>query len=180
MAALVLAVGGIYGYSHTAGGYDGGQAEYMFVPYADFQLLRFPDKDQAMEKIRDLALLSDILPTGYHGAYTAGTTTGSTVYVAGAGPVGLMSAACARMLGAEQIFMVDHLDYRLAYAQQTYGVIPINFDVIDDPASAIIEPMAATAKMPLKSPRPKTRKLICSCAGWLSTRRRRWCCAARL
>ena len=58
------------------------------VPYADFNLLKFPDKDQAMAKIRDLTMLSDIFPTGYHGAYTAGVTTGSTVYVAGAGRSG--------------------------------------------------------------------------------------------
>src|SRR3981081_3972432 len=83
--------GGAYGYVDM-GGWVGGQAEYVMVPYADFNVLKFPDKDQAMAKIRDLTMLSDIFPTGYHGAYTAGVTTGSTVYVAGAGPVGL---ACA-------------------------------------------------------------------------------------
>src|SRR3954468_17609709 len=83
--------GSAYGYVDM-GGWPGGQAEYVMVPYADFNLLKFPDKDQAMEKILDLTMLSDIFPTGYHGAYTAGVTTGSTVYVAGAGPVGL---ACA-------------------------------------------------------------------------------------
>ena len=74
------------------GGWLGGQAEYVMVPFADFNLLKFPDRDQALEKILDLTMLSDIFPTGYHGAYTAGVTTGSTVYVAGAGPVGLAAA----------------------------------------------------------------------------------------
>ena len=84
--------GAAYGYVDM-GGWIGGQAEYVMVPYADFNLLKFPDRDQAMEKIHDLTMLSDIFPTGYHGAVTAGVTTGSTVYVAGAGPVGLACAA---------------------------------------------------------------------------------------
>ena len=66
------------------GGWKGGQAEYVMVPYADFNLLKFPDRDQAMENIRDLTLLSDILPTGYHGCIAAGCKTGSTIYIAGA------------------------------------------------------------------------------------------------
>src|ERR671925_2049963 len=77
--------GAAYGYVDM-GGWLGGQASYVTVPYADWNLLKFPDRDQAMAKIRDLAMLSDIFPTGYHGAFTAGVTTGSTVYVAGAGP----------------------------------------------------------------------------------------------
>src|SRR5690349_17069061 len=91
--------GAAYGYVDM-GGWVGGQAEYVMVPYADFNLLRFPDKDQAMEKILDLTMLSDIFPTGYHGAYSAGVTTGSKVYVAGAGPVGLAAAHAAQFLGA--------------------------------------------------------------------------------
>jgi hypothetical protein len=82
------------------GGWIGGQADYVMVPYADFNLLKFPDKAHAMEKIRDLTCLSDILPTGFHGAVTAKVSVGSTVYVAGAGPVGLAAAASARILGA--------------------------------------------------------------------------------
>src|SRR5918911_61539 len=96
--------GAAYGYVDM-GGWRGGQAEYVMVPYADFNLLKFPDRDQATEKIRDLTMLSDIFPTGYHGCYTAGVTTGSTVYVAGAGPVGL-AAACgaqARSFGCETV-----------------------------------------------------------------------------
>ena len=89
------------------GGWVGGQAEYVMVPYADWNLLKFPDKDQAMEKILDLTMLSDIFPTGYHGAYTAGVTTGSTVYVAGAGPVGLAAAHSAQLLGAAVVIVGD-------------------------------------------------------------------------
>jgi glutathione-independent formaldehyde dehydrogenase len=83
-------LGAAYGYVDM-GGWIGGQADYVMVPYADFNLLKFPDKDRAMEKIRDLTCLSDILPTGYHGAVTAGVGPGSTVYVAGAGPVGWLT-----------------------------------------------------------------------------------------
>src|SRR5436853_2976285 len=80
--------GAAYGYVDM-GGWVGGQAEYVMVPYADFNLLKFPDRDQALEKIKDLTLLSDIFPTGYHAAVTAGVGPGSTVYVAGSGPAGL-------------------------------------------------------------------------------------------
>src|SRR2546429_199221 len=95
----------------------GGQAEYVMVPYAAFNLLTFPDRDQAMEKIRDLTMLSDIFPTGYHGAYTAGVTTGSTVYIAGAGPVGLACAASAQLLGAAVVIVGDMIPERLEQAR---------------------------------------------------------------
>src|SRR5216117_2414771 len=108
--------GAAYGYVDM-GGWVGGQAEYVLVPYADFNLLKFPDKDQAMEKIRDLTMLSDIFPTGYHGAFTAGVTTGSTVYIAGAGPVGLASAAAAQLLGAAVVIVGDMNRERLAQAR---------------------------------------------------------------
>src|ERR1700747_1989117 len=91
--------GGAYGYVDM-GGWIGGQARYVMVPYADFNLLRFPDKDRALSKIMDLTMLTDILPTGFHGALNAGVKPGSTVYVAGAGPVGLAAAASAKLLGA--------------------------------------------------------------------------------
>src|SRR5690242_2859199 len=108
--------GAAYGYVDM-GGWIGGQAEYVMVPFADFNLLKFPDRDQALEKILDLAMLSDIFPTGYHGAYTAGVTTGSTVYVAGAGPVGLAAAHAAQLLGASVVIVGDMLDARLAQAR---------------------------------------------------------------
>ncbi|MGF6408523.1 formaldehyde dehydrogenase, glutathione-independent [Paraburkholderia sp. MM5482-R1] len=106
--------GGAYGYVDM-GDWVGGQAEYVMVPYADFNLLKFPDRDQAMAKIRDLTCLSDILPTGYHGAVTAGVGPGSTVYVAGAGPVGLAAAASARLLGAAVVIIGDVIPARLQH-----------------------------------------------------------------
>jgi len=111
--------GAAYGYVDM-GGWLGGQAEFVMVPYADFNLLKFPDKDQAMEKIRDLAMLSDIFPTGYHGAFTAGVTTGSTVYIAGGGPVGLAAATSAHLLGAAVVIVGDMNADRLAQAR-TFG-----------------------------------------------------------
>ena len=108
--------GSAYGYVDM-GGWVGGQAEYALVPYADWNLLRFPDKDQAMAKIRDLAMLADIFPTGYHGAVTAGVGTGSTVYVAGAGPVGLAAATAALLLGAAVVMVADLQKDRLDQAR---------------------------------------------------------------
>jgi glutathione-independent formaldehyde dehydrogenase len=108
--------GGAYGYVDM-GGWVGGQAEYVMVPYADFNLLKFPDKEQAMEKIRDLTCLSDIFPTGYHGAVTAGVGPGTTVYVAGAGPVGLACAAACQLLGAAAVIVGDLNKDRLEQAR---------------------------------------------------------------
>ena len=108
--------GGAYGYVDM-GGWVGGQAEYVMVPYADFNLLKFPDKAQAMEKIRDLTCLSDILPTGYHGAVSAGVGPGTTVYVAGAGPVGLACAAACQLLGAAAVIVGDLIKERLQQAR---------------------------------------------------------------
>src|SRR5690242_1952179 len=108
--------GSAYGYVDM-GGWVGGQAEYVLVPYADWNLLKFPDKDQAMEKILDLTMLSDIFPTGYHGCYTAGVTSGSTVYVAGAGPVGLAAAYSAHLLGAAVVIVGDLNKERLQQAR---------------------------------------------------------------
>lgn len=108
--------GAAYGYVDM-GGWVGGQAEYVMVPYADFNLLRFPDRDRAMAKIKDLTLLSDIFPTGYHGAVTAGVGPGSVVYVAGAGPVGLACAAACQLLGAACVIVGDLIDERLAQAR---------------------------------------------------------------
>ncbi|WP_152192903.1 formaldehyde dehydrogenase, glutathione-independent [Georgenia satyanarayanai] len=108
--------GSAYGYVDM-GGWVGGQAEYVLVPYADWNALVFPDRDQAMEKILDLAMLSDILPTGYHGAVSAKVGTGSTVYIAGAGPVGLAAAASAQLLGAAVVVVGDFNTERLAQAR---------------------------------------------------------------
>jgi glutathione-independent formaldehyde dehydrogenase len=108
--------GAAYGYVDM-GGWIGGQAEYVMVPYADFNLLKFPDRDKALAKIKDLTLLSDIFPTGYHGAVTAGTGPGSIVYIAGAGPVGLASAASAHLLGAACVIVGDLIPERLEQAK---------------------------------------------------------------
>lgn len=108
--------GSAYGYVDM-GGWVGGQAEYVLVPYADWNVLKFPDRDQAMEKILDLAMLSDIFPTGYHGAVGAGVGVGSTVYVAGAGPVGLAAATSAQLLGAAVVIVGDLNADRLAQAR---------------------------------------------------------------
>src|SRR5437667_7558556 len=108
--------GSAYGYVDM-GGWVGGQAEYVLVPYADWNLLKFPDKDQAMEKILDLTMLSDIFPTGFHGVVTAGVGPGSTVYVAGAGPVGLAAAYSAILLGAAVVIVGDLIPERLEQAR---------------------------------------------------------------
>jgi len=108
--------GGAYGYVDM-GGWVGGQAEYVLAPYADFNLLKFPDKNKALDKIKDLALLSDIFPTGYHGAVTANVGVGSTVYIAGAGPVGLACAASCILLGAAVVIVGDLNKERLAQAK---------------------------------------------------------------
>ncbi|MFE5190558.1 alcohol dehydrogenase catalytic domain-containing protein [Streptomyces sp. NPDC056628] len=129
---------GAYGFN--LGDWAGGQAEYLFVPYADFQLLRFPDKDQAMAKIRDLALLSDILPTAFHGLMEGGAQPGSTVYIAGAGPVGRCAAASARLLGASCIIVGDHNKDRLELVKQNgCETIDLNQDAaLTDQIEAIL------------------------------------------
>jgi threonine dehydrogenase-like Zn-dependent dehydrogenase len=127
---------GLFGYSHLYGGYPGGQAEFVRVPKANVGPLVIPDSTLSDDQV---LFLSDILPTGYQAAVNGNVGKGSTVAIFGAGPVGLMAAASARMLGAERIFMVDHHQYRLDFATQTYGVEPINFDEQDDPAEIIIE-----------------------------------------
>lgn len=121
--------GGAYGYVDM-GGWIGGQARYVMVPYADFNLLKFPDREQAMEKIRDLTMLSDILPTGFHGAVKAGVGVGSVVYVAGAGPVGLAAAASARILGAAVVMVGDFNKERLDHARKV-GFEPIDLSASD-------------------------------------------------
>lgn len=126
--------GSAYGYVDM-GGWVGGQAEFVLVPYADWNLLRFPDRDQALEKIMDLTMLSDILPTGFHGAVTAGVGVGSTVYVAGAGPVGLAAAASAQLLGAAVVIVGDLNEDRLAQAR-SFGCETVNV-ALGDPADQI-------------------------------------------
>ncbi|WP_417278957.1 formaldehyde dehydrogenase, glutathione-independent [Celeribacter sp.] len=129
--------GGAFGYVDM-GGWVGGQARYVMVPYADFNLLKFPDRDQAMEKITDLTMLSDILPTGFHGAVQAGVGVGSVVYVAGAGPVGLAAAASAQILGAAIVMIGDFNKERLDHAAKM-GFVPVDLNQSDRLGDMIAE-----------------------------------------
>src|SRR6202021_98056 len=131
--------GGAYG-DVDMGGWIGGQARYVMVPYADFNLLKFPDKNQALSKIMDLTMLTDILPTGFHGALTAGAKPGSTVSVAGAGPVGLAAAASAQLLGAAVILIGAMNAARLSHAKKV-GFVPIDLtkhDRLGEQVAAIV------------------------------------------
>jgi len=123
------AVGGIFGYSHTAGGYDGGQAEYVRVPYADVGPTIIPS---GMD-LDDAALLTDVVPTGYQAAEMGGVRKGDTVVVFGAGPIGIMAARCSWLFGAERVIIIDHLDYRLEFAQRYAGCEAYNFRSMNDP-----------------------------------------------
>ena len=129
--------GAAYGYVDM-GGWVGGQAEYVMVPYADFNLLKFPDRDQALAKIADLTLLSDIFPTGFHGAFSAGVGPGSIVYVAGAGPVGLACAVSCQLLGAACVIVGDMIPERLAQAR-SFGCETIDLRQTADLAAMIAQ-----------------------------------------
>src|SRR4051812_1866982 len=122
------AVGGIFGYSHTAGGFDGGQAQYARVPYADVGPTKIPDWMDP----DDAVLLTDVTPTGYQAAEMGGIRRGDTVAVFGAGPVGLMAARCAWLFGAGRVIVIDHLDYRLEFAQRFAFAETYNFRELDD------------------------------------------------
>jgi threonine dehydrogenase-like Zn-dependent dehydrogenase len=127
------AVGGIFGYSHTAGGYDGGQAEYVRVPYADVGPTVIP---QGMD-LDDAVLLTDVVPTGYQAAEMGGIQVGDTVVVFGAGPVGIMAAKCSWLFGAGRVIIIDHLDYRLEFARTYAQCEAYNFRSMGDPVLAI-------------------------------------------
>jgi threonine dehydrogenase-like Zn-dependent dehydrogenase len=123
------AVGGIFGYAHTAGGYDGGQAEYVRVPYANVGPLKIPD-DMDYD---DAVLLTDVVPTGYQAAEMGGIKKGDTVVVFGAGPVGIMAAKCSWLFGAARVIIIDHVEYRLEFARQYASCEAYNFRSIGDP-----------------------------------------------
>jgi threonine dehydrogenase-like Zn-dependent dehydrogenase len=123
------AVGGFFGYGHIAGGYDGGQAEYVRVPYADVSPTKIPE---GMD-IEDAVMLTDVTPTGYQAAEMGGIQKGDTVVVWGAGPVGIMSARCAWLFGAGRVVIIDHLDYRLEFAKNYAFCEAYNFKEMDDP-----------------------------------------------
>ena len=117
----------LFGFSHLYGGVPGGQAEYVRVPKANVGPIKIPI---ALSDEQTL-FLSDILPTGYQALLNTGVGKGGSLAIFGAGPVGQMAAACARMRGIEKIFMVDHHQFRLDFAQKTYDVIAVNFGDCD-------------------------------------------------
>jgi len=123
------AVGGIFGYSHTAGGYEGGQAEYVRVPYADVGPTVIPE---GMDP-DDAVLLTDVVPTGYQAAEMAGIQTGDTVVVFGAGPIGIMAAKCAWLFGAGRVIVIDHIEYRLEFVRNYANCEAYNFRSLEDP-----------------------------------------------
>ncbi|RYY87117.1 MAG: glutathione-dependent formaldehyde dehydrogenase [Chitinophagaceae bacterium] len=123
------AVGGIFGYSHTAGGYDGGQAEYVRVPYANVGPTIIP----AGMDLDDAVLLTDVVPTGYQAAEMAGIKPGDTVVVFGAGPIGIMAAKCAWLFGAGRVIVIDHIEYRLDFVRRYAQCEAYNFESIGDP-----------------------------------------------
>lgn len=127
--AQATAVGGIFGYSHTAGGYDGGQAEFVRVPYADFGPTLIPDWMDP----DDAVLLTDVVPTGYQAAEMGGIQPGDTVVVFGAGPIGLLAARCAWLFGAGRVIVIDHHEYRLDFARTYCPAEVYDFREIGDP-----------------------------------------------
>jgi threonine dehydrogenase-like Zn-dependent dehydrogenase len=122
------AVGGIFGYSHTAGGFDGGQAEYVRVPYANVG----PEVIPPDLHPDDAVLLTDVVPTGYQAAEMAGIKPGDTVVVFGAGPVGIMAAKCSWLFGAGRVIIIDHIEYRLEFARNYAQCEAYNFRSVGD------------------------------------------------
>jgi S-(hydroxymethyl)glutathione dehydrogenase/alcohol dehydrogenase len=148
--AQATAVGAIFGYSHTAGGYDGGQAQYVRVPYADFGPTLIPD---GMDP-DDAVLLTDVVPTGYQAAEMAGIQKGDTVVVFGAGPVGIMAARCAWLFGAGRVIVIDYLHYRLDFARHYAPAEVYDFREIDDMAVFIkkeTDGLGADVKIPIEA-----------------------------
>lgn len=128
-------VGAIFGYSETLGGYDGGQAEYLRVPYANVGPIIVPEDLTDEEAL----FLTDILPTSYWGVENGGVKTGDTVVVLGCGPVGLLAQKWAAYMGADRIIAVDRVDYRLNHAKEFNNVEIINFENYDNTGEYIKE-----------------------------------------
>ena len=124
------AVGGIYGYSHTTGGYDGGQAEFVRVPMADVGPMVIPDDIDH----DDAVLLTDAVPTGYQAAEMGDISAGDTVVVFGAGPVGIFAAKSAWLMGAGRVIVVDHVEYRLDFVRRYAQCEVVNFKDVKDMA----------------------------------------------
>ncbi|SEV93382.1 zinc-dependent alcohol dehydrogenase [Luteibacter sp. 329MFSha] len=124
------AVGGIYGYSHTTGGYAGGQAQYVRVPFADIGPTRIPDDMH----IEDAVLLTDVVPTGYQAAEMGGIKENDTVVIFGAGPIGIIAARSAWLMGAGRVIVVDHVDYRLDFVRRYAHCEIVDFREVGDMA----------------------------------------------
>lgn len=119
-------MGAYFGYSDTAGGFPGGQAEYMRVPYANFVPFKIPDDSEVSDE--NLVLLADVAPTAYWSVDNAGVKRGDTVIIIGCGPVGLMAQKFAWLKGAERVIAVDYINYRLKHAKRTNKVEIVNFE----------------------------------------------------
>ena len=130
------AMAGIYGYSHTCGGYDGAQAEYVRVPYADVGPRKLPPEITDRQGV----MLADIFPTGYFGAENAQIRPGDTVAVFGCGPVGLFAAKSAKQFfGAGRVIAVDAVPYRLEAAAEWAGAETVNYREVGDPVLRLKE-----------------------------------------
>lgn len=123
------AAGGIFGYSHMTGGYNGGQAEYVRVPYADVGPMVIPEGMHP----DDAVLLTDVVPTGYHAAEMGGIQKGDTVVIFGAGPIGIMAAKSAWLFGAGRVIVFDKEEYRLDFVRKYAQCEAYNFLSISDP-----------------------------------------------
>ena len=122
--------GAYFGYSETFGGYPGGQAEYMRVPYGNFTPFRIPDNCEVEDE--KLVLLSDVMPTAYWSVENSGVKNGDTVIILGCGPVGLLAQKFAWLKGAKRVIAVDYIDYRLEHAKRTNNVEIVNFEQFDN------------------------------------------------
>ena len=123
-------MGAYFGYSDTAGGFPGGQAEFMRVPYANFVPFKVPENSEVSDE--NLVLLADVAPTAYWSVDNAGVKPGDTVIILGCGPVGLMAQKFAWLKGAERVIAVDYIDYRLKHAKRTNKVEIVNFEDYDN------------------------------------------------
>ncbi|MET3848058.1 zinc-dependent alcohol dehydrogenase [Paenibacillus sp. OAE614] len=129
--------GGYFGYSETYGGYMGGQAELLRVPFGNFVPFKVPEDAEVEDE--KILFLSDILPTAYWGVDNAGVKPGDTVIILGCGPVGLLAQKFAWQKGAKRVIAVDHVDYRLEHAKRTNNVETYNFEKTHDIDQTLLE-----------------------------------------
>lgn len=149
-------MGGFFGYSETTGGYAGGQAEYMRVPYGNFTPFKLPDNCEVEDE--KLVLLADAASTAYWSVDNAGVKADDTVIILGCGPVGLLAQKFAWLKGAKRVIAVDYIDYRLKHAKRTNKVETVNFeeeenvgeylrDMTDGGADVVIDCSGMSGKM---------------------------------